>query len=200
MAARRVTAVGFRVKSGWASAVLITGPVGEPAVLDRRVVQFCDRRRPETRQPYHAGTGREETDSAKIRRRVLVVRQVARRGIADLLASYRERDLRPRAAGLVVGSLVDPESIANPHIRAHALEGKLFRTVLISALRAARIPFRVFRERDAVAEAQGTLGIRPSDLIDRLKLLGRSTGRPWGADEKLAALAAWMALARRRAS
>ena len=34
--------LGFRVKSGWAVAVLLAGSAESPQVLDRRVVQLCD--------------------------------------------------------------------------------------------------------------------------------------------------------------
>src|SRR5205823_11690442 len=46
--ANRVNAtLGFRVKSGWAAAVLLAGPVESPQLLDRRVVQLCDPAIPE---------------------------------------------------------------------------------------------------------------------------------------------------------
>jgi hypothetical protein len=194
MAELRIAVAGFRVKSGWAATVLIAGPIETPVVLDRRVVELADPRLPETRQPYHAGTGREETDSTKILRRVKAVKRAAQRSIADLLALYLEQGCRPRRAGLVVGSLVDPDSIANPHVRAHALEGKLFRTALVEALGTARLPCRIVLERNAYAEGEGLLGVKSSELVRRLAELGRPVGRPWGANEKVAALAAWMNL------
>jgi hypothetical protein len=39
----------------------------------------------------------------------------------------------PTRIGIVVGSIIDPATIANPHIRAHAQEGQLFRTVVETA-------------------------------------------------------------------
>jgi hypothetical protein len=41
-------------------------------------------------------------------------------------------------AGLVVGSDSDPAVIMNPHIRVHAAEGRLFRTVIEQALTHSR--------------------------------------------------------------
>lgn len=138
--ARAVTAtqaaVGFRVKSGWASAILLVGPIQTPQALDRRVVALSDPDAPETRQPYHAAMGMLEQDGAKIRQRTKLVQRVATRSVTELLRDFSAAGHKVRRAGLVVGSQINPESIANPHIRAHALEGQLFRTVLQDALRA----------------------------------------------------------------
>ncbi len=188
-------AIGFRVKSGWATAVLLGGAVDAPRVLDRCVVELSDPDVPETRQPYHASTGREETDAARIRRRVTIVERVASRSLKELLTKYRQLDGRVRGAALVVGSVIDPESIANPHIRAHACEGRLFRTVLERALSARGVRSRVLLERSAYAEAAAAIGQSPAVLKRKLLAMGRSVGRPWGANEKLAALAAWTTMA-----
>ena len=42
-------------------------------------------------------------------------------------------------ASLVVGSHLDSATIANPHIRAHALEGELFRSALDLFARGLRM-------------------------------------------------------------
>src|SRR5207244_616021 len=120
----------FRLKSGWSAAVLLTGPAHSPQLCDVRRIDLSDPRFPETRQPYHAATGKLETDTSKINRRVRVVRSIAQKSIATLVAGYRQHGCRISCAALVVGSQIDPGSIANPHIRAHAFEGQLFRSVL----------------------------------------------------------------------
>src|SRR5437667_5272843 len=123
-------ALGFRVKSGWAAAVLLTGPARSPQLCDVRRIDLSDPRLPETQQRYHAAMGKLETDTTKINRRVRAVRSIAQQSIATLLASYRQKGYAIRRAALVVGSQVDPDAIANDHIRAHAFEGQLFRSVL----------------------------------------------------------------------
>jgi hypothetical protein len=45
--------------------------------------------------------------------------------------------------------------------------------------------------------ATRNLGISPADLSARLKALGAAAGRPWRNEQKLACLAAWVALAAR---
>ena len=187
-------ALGFRIKSGWAAAVLLRGPVRSPRLCDSRVIDLSDTRFSETRQPYHAAMGKLETDPGKIRARLRIVRRVARQSITRLLAEYRGFVIR--RAALVIGSQIDPASIANPHIRAHALEGQLFRTTLDDALRAHRIHTVILIERDAYSKASAHLKKASSDLRRVTQNLGRSGEGPWRAEQKLAALAAWIALSR----
>jgi len=185
-------ALGFRIKSGWAVAALVAGSVRSPQLCDSRVIDLSDARFAETRQPYHAAMGKLETDQVKIRARVRIVRRVARQSIAKLLAEYQGFVIR--RAALVVGSQIDPASIANPHIRAHALEGQLFRTTLDDALRAHRIRTVILTERDAYSKASAHLKRTSSEVRRVTQNLGRSRQGPWRAEQKLAALAAWFAL------
>ena len=189
-------AVGLRVKSGWATAVLVVGPVGSPRAISRSVVDLSDEGDPDSRQPYHAVLEMNENDGSKLLKRLeKVVERVTNRSVTDLLKDYRNTGNDVRAAGLVVGSVADPASIANDHIRAHSLEGQLFRTTLEAALRASGLECSVIVEREAYAKAAGVLGKSSEDLKQTLSELGRQVGGPWRADEKMAALVAWMALA-----
>jgi hypothetical protein len=187
-------AVGFRVKSGWAAAVLLAGPSEAPRALNRRVVDLSDESVPESKQPYHGAMGRLEGDSAKIRQRTKVVQRVAARSLAVLLDEFRAARYAVDRAGLVVGSQIDPRAISNPHIRAHALEGQLFREVLEDELKTQGLACSVVVERDAYNRAADVLKRSEADLKRVLSGLGRQLGGPWRAEEKLAALVAWMAL------
>jgi len=189
---RQPAALGFRVKSGRAIAVLVSGGKSLLQVLDHRVVQLSDPHRPETIQPYHARMGKLEESRATIKRRTGIVERVAQKSVAGLLKEYRAKGYKIQSAGLVVGSLIDPTSIGNPHIRAHALEGQLFRTVLEKALRRQKLPSFVILERDVYPLAQAALGKTEGELKNLLTAIGRSLDGPWRADEKTAALAAWM--------
>jgi hypothetical protein len=188
-------AVGFRVKSGWACAVLLAGPVATPRVLDRCRVELSDKEVPQSQQPYHGAMGKLEENTATIRARTRVVERAARTSVAQLLDRYKTMGHSAQRAGLVVGSEIDPASIANPHIRAHALEGRLFRTVLQEALETHGLSCAVHVERHAFASATPILGLGEEDLKPALAGLGQSFGGPWRAEEKLASLAAWIALA-----
>ena len=187
MPARISSALGFRVKSGWATTVLLAGPAKAPRVVDRRVTLLADPGDPEARQPFHAGLDTHESRAAQaVKRLVKAVERFAHRSVATLIAEYRAAGYRVRGAGIVVGSLVDPASIANDHIRAHAEEGRLFRVVVERAVRARRLPVRVVREKELYAtEAR---------FRRRVAALGEAIEGPWRAEEKAAALAAWRML------
>ena len=187
------TALGFRVKSGFAIAVALRGPAASPTIVARRVVELCDSAIAETRQPYHHGLFTYETDSRAIARRVKIVDRCARQAVKALLAD--ERLDACRAAVLVVGSLIDPATVANPHIRAHASEGRLFRTVLLSALEASGVTCDVIVEKQLAATAAARLKRRSVDITRALARFGERVGSPWRADEKAASTAAWVALA-----
>ncbi|PYJ57656.1 MAG: hypothetical protein DME82_01995 [Verrucomicrobia bacterium] len=190
----RAAALGLRVKSGWAAAVLLTGTVRSPQLCDVRRIELSDPQHPETRQPYHAAMGKLERDARKINQRVDVVRGIAQQSIATLLAGYRRQNLRIRRAALVVGSQIDPDSIANPHIRAHAFEGRLFRSVLEESLRAHRIRANILIERHAYAHAVEELKQTNQNVRRKIQDFGREMETPWRAEQKLAAVAAWLAL------
>ena len=188
------TALGFRVKSGWAAAVLLMGPARSPHVCRSFAIDLSDPKLPASRQPYHAAMGKLETNARKLKRRVQIVRRVTKQSVAQVLLDCRRKNLKVRQAGLVVGSQIDPALIANPHIRAHALEGALFRTVLMDALRAGSVRARVFNERDAYSEGAIQLKRPAVELHRQIENLGRLVDGPWRAEQKLAALAAWIAL------
>ena len=187
-------APGFRVKSGCAAAVLLTGPIGSPALRDNRMIDLSDPRVPETRQPYHATFGQLETDAKKTNRRTSIVHRVTKQSITDLLSDYRRKGYSITCASLVIGSQIDPASVANPHIRAHALEGQLFRSALDQALNAHGIRTFILLERDAYARAGAQLKKSGDDVRQTIQNLGRSTEASWRAEQKLAALGAWLAL------
>ena len=63
-------AVGLRVKSGWATAVLVVGSVDSPRAISRSVVDLSDEGDPDSRQPYHAVIGMNENDGSKLLKRL----------------------------------------------------------------------------------------------------------------------------------
>jgi hypothetical protein len=188
-------AIGLRVKSGWATAVLVGGAIPAPQVFDRRTIDLCDPAIPESRQPYHAGMGKLETNEAKVATLRNVILQATNGSVRELVGDYRKSGYHLRAVGLVVGSLINPARVTNPHIRAHALEGRLFRTVLEEAMQSQGLSCSVIMERNIYTRAAEVLQRSADDLRRCVTALGRSLGQPWRADEKVAALAAWLALA-----
>jgi hypothetical protein len=87
------------------------------------------------------------------------------------------------------------ESIGSPHIRAHAAEGVLFRRVWQVAAAALGVPSNAFSEKGFESFAAMRLQLPVDDVRARLAEFAKVIGRPWRADEKAAATAAWLAVA-----
>jgi hypothetical protein len=190
----QTAALGFRVKSGWAAVVLLTGSIASPALRDNRIIDLSDPRVPETRQPYHAAIGKLETNIEKINRRVQAIRRITEQATRNLLADYLRKGHPIGRAVLVVGSQIDPVSVANPHIRAHAFEGQLFRSALEQALQARGISTAILLERDAYATAAAQLKKSTHEVRETVQNFRRFAEGPWRGEQKLAALAAWIVL------
>lgn len=175
--------------------VLLAGPASAPRVLDRRRIELSEPAIPDSMQPYHAGFGTEQQDSAVIARLTSVITKCANKSLASLIKMYDELGPLPTRMGIVVGSTADPASIANQHIRAHAQEGTLFRSVVETAAAGHGIRSVIVRERDLYAVAAKTLGLAPDVVRRRATDLGRAVDGPWRAEEKAATVGAWLVLA-----
>ena len=188
-------ALGFRVKSGWAMAVLLAGSGDEPQLIICRSVLLSDPKFPQSKQPYHAALELPGKEGKLATRKLRdVVRGAAKKSIDTLLREAVALEYEVRSAALVVGSLVDPGTLHNEHIRAHGLEGQLFRAVLEDAFRARKILCEAFLEKGAYETAAGMLRRAPAQIKRAVAALGESHEGSWRAEEKLAALAAWIAL------
>jgi len=190
-------AMGFTVKSGWAAVVLLGGPAASPRMLDARRLELSDPAIPETRQPYHAGFGTARSSGPELSRLVASVERFGRRSVSGLIQHYTAEGHKFAGVGIVVGSLIDPERIANGHIRIHALEGQLFRKVVEHGAGRSRLPCSIWRQRDLYARAAAILKQPEPKLRVALSVLRRPELGPWRAEQKAAALAAWLVLAGR---
>lgn len=187
----QTAALGFRVKSGWAAVVLLKNAARCPQLCDVCRIELCDPRLPETRQPYHAAMGKLETNSTKLNQRERVVRNVSKQSLTELLKRYREKRFQINRAALVIGSQTNPGDIANLHIRAHALEGCLFRSAMEQTLQDYEIRTEVLLERNVYASVAARLKQSNDEVKRAIQGLGRSVpakAGPWRAEQKLAAL------------
>lgn len=188
-------AIGFRVKSGRAIAVVLAGPLESPQVLARLEIKLSDPAVPDSMQPYHAALEMPGPKAVKeIERLVKIVQRATSASVAELVSEWRGAGHEIRGAGLVVGSLIDPAKIANDHIRAHALEGRLFRVSVGEALESNGLTSVAIPERDVYAMAAATLAKSEDELKRAVSELGRAVAGSWRADEKTAAVAAWTVL------
>lgn len=189
------TGVGFTVKSGWAVAVLMTGSRRSPVVLDSRTIQLSNPAIPESRQPYHAGFGTARESGRELKRLVDSVKKFAGKSVTSVIEQYETRGHDLAGAALVVGSTIDPDRIANEHIRIHALEGRLFRSVIEDEASRRGLQCTIWRERDLYSLAARTLRQPEEKVRSAIGGLGRTLNGPWRAEQKAAALAAWLIVA-----
>ena len=184
--------LGCRVRSGRAAAVLLAYPVNNPRLLDSRELSLADPDDPSTIQPYHADFGTLEVDQARVAPRLRAVTRAAQASVKEALAAWQSRGLQVTVAALVVGSLTDPHTIKHPHMRAHGLEGQLFRMVLADALRGGGISSTFLSDRDIYQQAATALGLN-AQALRRLVSALCDQDKPWSADHRLAVLGALMA-------
>ena len=193
MAAKARAALGFSVHIGKAAVVAVGGAADAPEVLGKAALQVATTF--EEGAVFHMGQ-ELPLDEA----RALIRDSEARfteRARDQLAAFVAQLGARVVAAGMVAGplkALPPVESILKAHPLVHAAEGELYRRVF-SAAAAARgaVPERM--AADALAgRAAAAAGLTPAKLAARLAAMGKASGKPWAADQKQAALAAWIAL------
>ncbi|PYS54353.1 MAG: hypothetical protein DMG13_08305 [Acidobacteria bacterium] len=136
-----------------------------------------------------------EAQSA-VRRFESRIENVAIKALSALLSELGSKECRVSSVGVVGSPDRNLERIGNPHIRAHAAEGILFRRVLEVAAAAHNLKWRSFSDRDFGDLAVSELGRKPQEIKLALAAIGHSAGKPWRADERAAATAAWIALPR----
>src|SRR5580692_5117652 len=189
-------AIGFRVKTGRATAIVMAGPASAPRVLSRKSLQLFDPAIPESHQPFHAELELPPADSARVVPIALkAVERVALSALRELVGEVQPGLGSIVGISLVAGSATDPESIRNPHMRAHAREGQLFPHALAAAARTMGIPSATMVEAEVFASAAAKLGKSPDAIKIAVTEMGRAVGKPWSAEEKCAAAAAWITLA-----
>ena len=187
--------LGFHVRTGRAVAIALRGPADAPCVLFRRDVALWAARLG-NKGPYH--TVLELPWPEAVRAAQPVVREVeaiAAECFRQLLDEAAAAGHRVHGVGIVGSMGQDPAKIGNPHIRAHAAEGQLFRHAVEVAAQGCGLRYLSFARADLVASASAALA-QPADELDaKVQSLGKGRVRPWRTEERSATLAAWIALA-----
>jgi hypothetical protein len=158
-------------------------------VLSRSRAELGDPARKVRRNVYQAARGQTPATAA--------VAVAAAERIAAEQAALALEDVvgaaGVRACAVVVGTMSDVplESILKSHALAHAAEGRLYQQALLRGaeslgLEAVAVPKRAIWE-----QAESALGAGVRGRIDELR---QELGPPWAEDQKLAALAGWIAL------
>lgn len=184
-------AIGLRIKSGFAIAAIVTETGGDFAIEAIRTVPLSTEQLPQSRFPYHPTIELPERQGAALSDKA--VKEV-RRTAAQEMRKVLEECGGIEHAAIVVGSVIDPDSLGNPHVRVHALEGKLFREVVVEAFGKRSIECGVLVERDAYAKVAADVSAKEQRLRTNIAALGQGRIKPWRSEEKLATLAAWWRL------
>ena len=185
-----VRIIGLRVRSGFAVGVLLLGDVAAWRVERRMDLPLTRGQGEYARFPFHPLIDLDAVAGAAVSEQALCDVRSAGRALDEVLGSLLPLD----GAAIVAGSLLAPEKIANPHMRTHAKEGQLFRTVLSEALARAGIAATVTGEKRVRAQAAEALKVSETDLLRAVTGAGRGT-KPWRSDEKLATFGALCKLA-----
>ena len=180
-------AIGLRIKSGFAIAAVVSTS-GDAFVIEAvRTVPLSAADFPQSRFPYHPTIELPDRQGAALSEEaVKEVRRTAAREMRIVLDEYPGIE----RGAIVVGSVIDPDSLGNPHVRVHALEGKLFREVVAEALEKNGIDCGVLVVRDAYAKVAADVADTEQRLRASIAALGQGRIKPWRSEEKLAALAA----------
>jgi hypothetical protein len=187
--------LGLRVRTARAVAVVLSGEADGPALRLRRELGLWQSDVPESRQPFHAGLGLPSADARRIVARASrAVHRASKRALRALVEELADEGVVLAGAGVVVSSDTDPATIRNPHMHAHAAEGRLFRDAVVEAAASCALRTRAHLNAQVVAEAARHLGRREKTLSRTIAELGRRAGPPWRADEKAACAAALLVL------
>lgn len=190
----RAAAIGCRAHTGWAALVVVAANHRKPEVLLRRRAELADPSGRVRRNVYQASRGLDPADAAA---RVEAAERVAAEQATASLEPIM-RDCDARACAVVTGAFdgAPLESILASHALAHAAEGRLYQQALLQAAESLGLDAVAVPKRSIWEQGASALGIPQAELKDRIAGLRRELGPPWAEDQKLAALAAWIALAR----
>ena len=192
-------ALGLRAHSGWAAAVTVTGSRKEIAVVDRRRIELGDPSVSAPKQPYHEAEGQPLPAARRIIDRYAEdAARRARDAFASLASDLDKKGYEVSRCGLLISSgraLPELASILASHALIHSADGELFRDALAQAASREGWTTVKIAEKELSAKAAAAIRTPASELQTRVQTAGKYLGPPWTQDQKLATLAAWVALA-----
>jgi hypothetical protein len=194
----RPAAIGFAPHSGWAAMVVLCGAPGGLRVLARSRVELVNDRAPESKQPYHEVESMSVEAAAKrLCEYMAAATSMARSAVDGQCKDLTGRGYRVRSIGILDSASrkqVPLSSILASHALIHAAEGDHFRNALAAAAEQSGLSVCRMPARNLEETAAALLRISVQSVRDAVKKLGIQVGAPWGADQKQAALLAWLLL------
>jgi hypothetical protein len=191
----KLVAIGLRAKTGRAIAVVLSGAADAPTLLAKTEIKLWDPKVPATGQPYHEVMDLPWAESQRaVQKFARAIEKIATKALTKIIIEQQSNGRRVAGVGIVGASDRDLTRIGNPHIRAHAAEGILFRRVLNLAAEVNGLKWRVFPDRQFEQLVNVELGSAGAGVTKKLNEIGRTLPPPWRQDQKQAATAAWLVL------
>jgi hypothetical protein len=191
-------ALGFKLHTGWAAMVVVTGGRGNINLLLRSRLELLPGDGSIARFVYHQAAEMGPAEAADlVKTATLAAEKAARRGLGEALRGLNPAEVEIEAAGVLAGSMAVPEdlgAILRSHALIHAAEGRLFQQAIFAACAGCGVEAITIREREVWEKSAAALGLDEARLRERVDALGKSAGPPWGADQKAATAAGLLAL------
>jgi hypothetical protein len=191
-------ALGFKLHTGWAMLVAVTGQPGELRVLYRGRIELLPPDGSFPRFVYHEAAEMPlARATALVKRAREVSQKAARLAIKDVLRDLDSRDAKAAVCGVLSSSTPVPDDLSRilrSHPLIHAAEGALFLQAIVSACESYGLTVTAVRERELWARAASAWGLTEPGLRNEMDALRKSVGAPWSADHKTAAAVALLAL------
>jgi hypothetical protein len=193
-------AIGVRMHSGWGALVAVCFDGGKVEIIERRRILVIDAASAGAKQPYHFAKDLEIARASKFIEGCFAnSRRLAAAVIRELLAELSVRKYRVKGAAVVLASgrpLPPLAKILAAHPLLHTAEGQFFREVFTKACESCDLPVVGIRERDLDDGLRETFRAAAPRIRRQVSGLGKVTGAPWTADQKLATVAGLLALFR----
>jgi hypothetical protein len=161
-------AIGITVHTGWGACVVVGGSLRKPEVVANKVIELLE---DAERFCYHRAA---EMKAASVPAWLTHIRAKALARARSELAPLLGQHVRVGAIVAKDGALPDAGTALSAHTRIHSAEGLFYRDIFREA---CQLPCRI---------------VPPASLD--ITAVGKLATKPWGRDQKLAALAAWQAM------
>jgi hypothetical protein len=195
-------ALGFKLHTGWAMLVALTGNPAKFEILLRRRIELLLPDDVIPRFVYHKAAELSLTQATKlIQQAEAAACDAGRAAVNEALDHLRSIGVSVKAAGIASASKpvpADPSAVLRSHPMIHTAEAALFRRALASACEDSGLAVTSAREREVWGQAAKASGMKEAFVRKRIEDLRKSVGAPWGSDQKLATAYALLALASAR--
>jgi hypothetical protein len=124
-------------------------------------------------------------------------RRMAQEAVHNAVAELAGKGYAAAGACVLLGSGRPAAGLAatlRSHPMIHTAEGDFFRDALKTACESCALPVVGVKEKELIGRAAAVLGVTADHLQLRAAELGKGLGPPWRQDEKLCAIAGWLAL------